>query len=872
MAFNPFHAFRKYQKTLFAALTIICMFTFVLSSGISGSGGEFFTEMAMLVGVRSREPEAASLFGKKIDRRDFILLREQRVVANQFMDAAISLAVDKIVQDALGPRSPLDQITKNQLQRVAQSWQQAMFQGLPPGFIQFQLSSIQEGLKDKPAQAQLVGLFGLALQKKSQQTQRFFQQDELYNSKGPALYFGGGTSAQALLDFMIWRHEADRLGIQLTPADVRAEIERETLGRLDQNDINILQRQLGSRRSTGPGIDIASAIADEFRVRLAQLALLGYDPGTTSQVPALVTPYEFWEYYRKNRTEASVRFLEIPVQHFVSQVKENPTEDELKAFHEQYKDEEYAPTKATPAFKLPRRVKVEWISASPESSYYQKEAQDWVLSAIASIPTNPLLANAIVNYPVLREYSFQTQPGGQLRLPPWTEKDFALSLYSYSYWQRPQSAASLIGQIAGVVGTSVAPLANLDSRYTAALATLTGKQASAVATESSKLADATAEVARSRVPMSVAFLAVNPMVPLAPNAMALVGLWHYASSADQYVPLRVAKDQLLHRVEQSLASNLVNLSLAKFNQELETKRGQPAEAAKFVAEQIKRFGWNHGSAKELRDRYDIANDPGLAQLKEGNESGSGLADDPKGKRFASTLFSDSSSDQAKLYTPSEIFGNHATFVYWRTEDQPPKSLPFAEARANVEAAWRLDKAKKLAKAEAEKIAKQAQDTKGDPLRTLTEASPPFGGKLAALDGISRLSKAPSPSAGMSARYSPFTVPEKVIEYPEADFVEKVLGLKEKGDVLVLSNQPEDRYYVVALVERHEPTFTEFHADTNPGLQDFGGNELFNRFEQERRNQYREQVIKKLREQAQAHLTDDPKTLQALEGRSSDASE
>jgi hypothetical protein len=871
MAFNPFHAFRRHQKTLFAALTIICMFTFVLSSGIQGKG-DFLGEMSMLVGLRSRVPEAATLYGKKIEPFDFTLLREQRLVANQFMDAAISLAIDKIVQNALGPRSPLDQITKNTLQRVAQGWQQAMFQGLPPGFLEFQLSSIKEGLKDKPEQASLVGLFGLALQKSAQQTQRFFQTDELYKEKGRPLFFGGGTSAEALLDFMIWRHEADRLGIHLTPEDVRAEIEREALGSLSQGDINNLQRQLVSRRSSGPGIDIASALSDEFRVRLAQVAILGYDPGTLSHVPALVTPYEFWEFYRKNRTEASIRFLEIPVQHFVSQVKDKPTEDELKALHEEHKNEEYAPTKATPAFKLPRRIKVEWISASPESSYYQKAAQEWVLSAIASIPTSPLLVNAVVNYPVLREYSFQTQPGGQLRLPPWTEKNFALSLYSYAYWQQPQSAASLIGQIAGVVGTSGAPLANLDSRYTAALTTLAGKQASAVATQSDKLAAAVADVARSRIPMSGAFLAANPLVPPALNAMALGGLWNYASTAEQYVPLQVAKDQLLRRVEQGLASNLVNLSVTKFNQELETKRGQPAEAAKFVTDQIKQFGWNHGSSKEPRDRYDIANDPGLAQLKEGNESGSGLADDPKGKRFAGTLFSDSSSDQAKLYTPSEIFGNHATFVYWRTEDQPPKSLPFAEARAKVEDAWRHEKAKQLAKAEAEKIAKQAQDTKGDALRTLTEVSLPFGGKLMALDGISRLAKAPSPSAGMSARYSPFNVPEKVIEYPETDFVERVLGLKEKGDVLVLSNQPQDRYFVAALVERHEPTFSEFYADTNPGLQDFGGNELFGRFEQERRNQYREEVIKKLREQAQANLTDDAKTRQALEGRGSDASE
>ena len=33
MAFNPFHRFRKHQKVFFAALTIVCMFVFVLQFG-----------------------------------------------------------------------------------------------------------------------------------------------------------------------------------------------------------------------------------------------------------------------------------------------------------------------------------------------------------------------------------------------------------------------------------------------------------------------------------------------------------------------------------------------------------------------------------------------------------------------------------------------------------------------------------------------------------------------------------------------------------------------------------------------------------------------------------------------------------------------
>ena len=52
MAFNPFHAFRRYKKAAFAVLTIVCMFTFVLSSGIGGKS-DFFDQITDLFTGRS---------------------------------------------------------------------------------------------------------------------------------------------------------------------------------------------------------------------------------------------------------------------------------------------------------------------------------------------------------------------------------------------------------------------------------------------------------------------------------------------------------------------------------------------------------------------------------------------------------------------------------------------------------------------------------------------------------------------------------------------------------------------------------------------------------------------------------------------------
>src|SRR2546423_1786499 len=46
--------------------------------------------------------------------------------------------------------------------------------------------------------------------------------DPLYPAAN--LYFGGATTVDGLLDFMIWRRQADQLGIQLTDQDIAAAV------------------------------------------------------------------------------------------------------------------------------------------------------------------------------------------------------------------------------------------------------------------------------------------------------------------------------------------------------------------------------------------------------------------------------------------------------------------------------------------------------------------------------------------------------------------------------------------------------------------------------------------------------------------------
>src|SRR5207248_3355162 len=105
-----------------------------------------------------------------------------------------------------------------------------------------------------------------------------------------------------------------------------------------------------------------------------------------------------------------------------------------------------APYKDTPGFKQPRRIKLEWVSASPDSDYYRKQAQQWLLSLVAATPGNPFLPTALVE-PVVNEY--ESLKRGHLRAAPLTAADFASSFYDYAYLDRAENVAATVGQLLG---------------------------------------------------------------------------------------------------------------------------------------------------------------------------------------------------------------------------------------------------------------------------------------------------------------------------------------------------------------------------------------------------------------------------------------
>ncbi len=868
MAFHPFQSFRKHQRALFAGLTIVCMLSFVMSSGIAGVGDGFSWLQQKLMGT-SKYPIAGQLFGKNVDVMELRNLNTQRSMANRYMSLAIMRSQENIFRDVQGIIGQLESQQQAQVFQPLQARENLfnpqyaqLRQYLLNNYLQaisqsrYSLLVIRDSLvkAGKTSEAEKIGLLQLALQADGYLLHN--PKDDLYPNYD--LYFGGGLSSEALMDFMIWQKEADRLGIYLSREDVVRAVQLETYGKLTNEDGLILDKMLVQRGERSAPIDIVKALGEEFRVRLAQMTLLGFDPGGVMSVPTLVTPSEFYDFFKKNRTEVDVKVLPVPVSKFIDQVKDKPTEAELTKLFDQYKTVEFSPVSDTPGFKQPRRIKVEWIGAKPDGAYYRKEARKWILGALAAIPGNPWSGIALLD-PVIGEYNRATTLDNTMGLADWSSGGFALSYETYAHLQRAESVASLISHLAG----ASLPCDPLTEMFVARSAFISALSVADARESKTQVAAIEAE-ARRRAPACAALVTAG----LAPSpVLAMTTMWQVLQDKKYYLPMELVKNRLIAKLEDDLAKDVLKHQLELFKKDLEATKGNVAEANKVIDKFVKRGGWEHEASSTLGDLFNIGQDPKMAKLKEAYLS-ERRTEDPKGKFFGGQFFFGATGVKQKLYTPEELrmpFGSDITYVFWRTVDEPAKVLTFEQAKPEVEKAWRFQKARELAKKEAERILKQSPT---DPVPVLMDAAKKLGETPFDLYRVSYLRPAVQARAGMGsgAEFEQYRVPESLIEYAPSDLLEKLLTPGTLKSTVLLSDQPGNIQYVAVITNRMEPSIKEFQRDTAPFLRP---SQMLTTVEHQNRLYYRLDVQNNLRKKAGLNLNEAAASAANASGSSGD---
>ena len=165
--------------------------------------------------------------------------------------------------------------------------------------------------------------------------------------KGDQTYFGA-YKTRDLIDALILRHEADRLGIPETTDFARAWLKRETFGRMNRLDFESFLKGVGEDVS---GEQVLAALASQIRLLEARRLLGG----------PIITPLDVYQAYRDQNERATFRVVSFPAANFLDKVGE-PSLTEVQSLYETYKDVLPDPKKDTPGFKIPREVKLEVLS------------------------------------------------------------------------------------------------------------------------------------------------------------------------------------------------------------------------------------------------------------------------------------------------------------------------------------------------------------------------------------------------------------------------------------------------------------------------------------------------------------------------------
>src|SRR5207237_9985134 len=89
-------------------------------------------------------------------------------------------------------------------------------------------------------------------------------------------------------------------------------------------------------------------------------------PGASAYRPfKAITPGEYLDYYRDQRTSVNVTLLPLPVRAFVEDIPRQPTAKELEKLFDESKSVESKPWSRTPGIRRLHKVGLQWIAKDP---------------------------------------------------------------------------------------------------------------------------------------------------------------------------------------------------------------------------------------------------------------------------------------------------------------------------------------------------------------------------------------------------------------------------------------------------------------------------------------------------------------------------
>lgn len=609
---------------------------------------------------------------------------------------------------------------------------------------------------------------------------------------------------EAAVETMVMAKKAEQLGMVVSDTAINDLIKQITDNSLDSATLQAVINQLQGGRQKVSTARLFDALRTEMLAsKLSQLFF---------QSLRDIPPAQRFEYYERLNRKAKAEILPLAVASFVDQVATEPTNVELLAFYDKHKNAFPNPASPEPGFKEPKRASFQYFKADfaklkdefkPQVTeaeireYYEKNKAQFRVVELpgedadkdkpaddeksGEKPEEKATEEKAAEPPKAEEPKAQ-EPKGETPKPEEPKSEEPKTEEPKPESETPQPQAS---RGAGVF------------QFVSQAAPGDEKSAEEKASDEKPAQEKPADAQPASEPAS----GTEPPATVEPPAEASA---EKPAEEIKYEPLEKVQDTIRDTIAGEKANNRMieifdelQAAMRRYADDRDLFAARPdaktnaAAAPVFPFEELAKGKNVEARSLDLVTSAEAAtSDIGQVQ-RTVRRSQFDFRNEPFNEfAFAESL--------VKFKPEAGQDGEGNGYLFWKTDEKPAFVPPLATIRDRVVYAWKMIKARELAQKRADELAGQARAAK----KPLAEV---FAGqadlKVTETAPFSWLTTGNVPQDPFASQ--PRLSDVDGVEYPGEAFMKAVFALS-PGEIGVASNNPQDTYYVVRLVDFDRP--------------------------------------------------------------------
>jgi hypothetical protein len=595
---------------------------------------------------------------------------------------------------------------------------------------------------------------------------------------------------ESAVETLVMAKKAEQLGMVVSDTAINDLIKQITDNSLDSGTLQAVINQLqGGRQKVS-----AARLFDALRTEMLASKLSQLFFQSLRDIP----PAQRFEYYERLNRRAQAEILPLAVASFVDQVATEPTNDELRAFYDKHKNDFPNPASPEPGFKEPKRASFQYFKADfaklkdefkPQVTeaeireYYEKNKAQF---RVVELPGEDAEKDKATEGKATEESAPETpkaeEPKTETPKPeeskteePKAEEPKAEAEEAKPETETPQPQASRgAGVFQFVSQATEAEEKPADEKPAAEppASTETPAAGEAPAATTEPPADTSAEKPAEEIkyePLEKVQDTIRDTIAGEKANARMIEIFDELQAAMR----RYADDRDLFAARPDAKASAAQAPVFPFEALAKSKNVEAKALDMVTSAEAGSSDIGQVQRTVRRSQFDFRNEP-----------------------FNEFAFAES---LVRFKPEAGQDGEGNGYLFWKTDEKPAFVPPLDTIREKVVYAWKMIKARDLAQKRADELAGQARAAKkplaevftGQPDLKVTETSPfswlttgnvpqdPFGSqpRLSEVDGV---------------------------EHPGEAFMKAVFGLS-PGEIGVASNNPQDTYYVVRLVDYDRPT-------------------------------------------------------------------